>query len=208
MLRFGTVTDRQPNTCRVKVSFLEDGLVTQWIPVLVSSVGGNKFFSLPEIGDQVAVAMQDADIGVVLGAFYSDSQGAPQGVSGDVTMVEFSDGVTVKYDRSSKDLTITGEPKITVLAQNIIVASQGQVTVEAPEIVIDASTEHNGNVVVNGNLEVNGSMSGSGNLSVEGNVDADGEVTAKAGATSVSLSTHLHTSGGPGSPTTPPTAGT
>jgi phage baseplate assembly protein V len=184
----------------VKVSFLEDNLVTQWLPVLMQSVGHNKFYALPDTGDQVAVAMQDADIGVVLGAFYSATQDTPAGVSGDVSMLEFPDGVSVKYDRSSKELTITGEAKISVEADTV--------NVKANTIEIEASTEHTGNVKINGNLEVNGSMSGSGNLTVDGNVNADGEVKANASGASVSLSTHVHTSASPGSPTTPPTPGT
>jgi phage baseplate assembly protein V len=202
MIRFGTVTEVQASTGRVRVSFLEDNLVTQFLPVISAGSAGNKFFALPDVGDQVAVAMQDADVGVVLGAFYSSAQTPPSGSGPDIAMVEFSDGVVVKYDRGAKRLTISGEPNITVVADTV------NVTASTIQIAVDEETEHDGDVIINGNLSVNGTMSSSGNLSVTGSVEATGEVTAKAGLASVSLSTHLHTSGGPGSPTTPPTAGT
>lgn len=177
MLRFGTVTDRQPSTGRVRVSFLEDDLVTQWIPVLSSAVNGNKFYAMPDIGDQVAVAMQDADIGVVLGSFYSSDQPIPEAAGGDVTMVQFTGDVSVKYDRQTKELTVRGVSKVFI---------------SATEVEITAS----GGVNINGDLKVSGDMA------------ADGEVTAKSGLTSVSLSTHTHLSASPGTPTSPPTAGT
>lgn len=47
-----------------------------------------------------------------------------------------------------------------------------------------------------------------GDLNVTGDTIVDGEVTAKAQTTNVSLSTHSHTSGAPGTPTSPPTTGT
>lgn len=48
-----------------------------------------------------------------------------------------------------------------------------------------------------------------GNLAVTGNITATGEVVRNQGAPSqVSLGTHLHTSGGAGSPTSAPTPGT
>lgn len=193
MIRFGIITDRQPATARVRVSFQEDGIVSAWLPVLGTAAAGNKFYALPDIGDQVAVAMQDDDIGVVLGAMYSDADPIPTGANGDTVIAEFSDGVSVKYDRAEKRLTIAGAPKVTI---------------EADTIEIEATSTHDGNLTINGNLVVTGGMSAGGTLSVLGDVNADGEVTAKAAAGSVSLSTHVHISAGPGSPTASPTPGT
>jgi phage baseplate assembly protein V len=195
MIRFGIITDRQPSTARVRVSFPEDGIVSAWLPVLVTAAAGNKFYALPDIGDQVAVAMQDDDIGVVLGAMYSDGDPIPSGANGNKTLVRFSDGVSVEYDRVGKRLSIFGAPGVDVFASTVLINSTGGVIVES-------------NVEIIGNLQVGGGISANDGLSVSGDVEATGEVTAQAGAGGVSLSTHIHTSASPGSPTTPPTPGT
>lgn len=107
MIRFGNICDRDADACRVRVEFDDDGVVSHWLPVLVASSMGDKFFHLPDINSHV-VCLMDArnENGVVLGAIYDSNN--PPGVGGDdVTAVKFSDNTSVAYDRASHILTAT-----------------------------------------------------------------------------------------------------
>lgn len=62
-------------------------------------------------------------------------------------------------------------------------------------------------VVEAADITLEGDISIDGNVNISGNVEADGEVTAKASSTISNLSTHMHATAAPGSPS-PPTPGT
>lgn len=78
----------------------------------------------------------------------------------------------------------------------IIVDVKGtRLTVKKEKVQIKAK-----DIELEGDVTVKGKVSTDGNISTKANVTATGDV--KAGATS--LSSHVHTASGPGSPTTPP----
>jgi len=189
MIRFGIVTERDATTAKLRVSLLGDDMATQLLPFVVSGAGSDKFFSLPNVGDQVACLMdENCEDGVVLGAIYSKADATPDGVSDNVTMVRFSDGTVVKYDKASSTVTVDAVSKVII---------------KSPDNEVQGPLKVTGKITGEGGLEVSG-----GNATVSGNLSATGQVTALSNTAPVGLSTHVHISAAPGSPTSPPTPGT
>jgi phage baseplate assembly protein V len=152
MLRYGTVCEIDTNKCLVRVKFDEDEeMVSDWLPVVVARSKRDKFFSVPDIDDQVACLMDEhAENGVVIGSIYSaaDAVGSVKGE--DITGVEFEDGTTVSYDRSSGTLTIDTKSKVIIKSpDNTIdgplvvkgaISADGEVTAMAAGVGVKLST--------------------------------------------------------------------
>jgi len=183
MIKFGIVTEQSASTGKVRVSLLGENMATQLLPVVFPGAGVDKYFSLPGIGDQVACLMDEfCEDGVVLGSIYSSEDNPPSGASSNVSMVRFSDGTIVKYDKDNATITVDAVSKVII---------------KSPDNEIQ------------GPLKVTGKITGQSGAEITGNVEASGQVTALAGTpTLVNLSTHVHISAAPGSPTAPPTPGT
>lgn len=175
MLRFGTITEVSASAGTARVKFEEDGIVSAPLPVVQRAVSGDKFFSLPSPGDQVACLMDEhAETGVVLGSVYSSAQTPPEGATAGSMVVRFEDGTTIKYDKAG--------PKITV-------EIDGDVEVKCAVTKVD------------GNLEVTGSIEADGGMSAGGEVTA----RAGTAPVSLSTHMHPTAASGPPSPPTPGT---
>lgn len=194
MLRFGKISAFDPETGLAKVSFEEDGIVTDWIPVLKKNTLKNKHAHVMDVGEHVACMMdENAENGVVMGAINSKNE-APGAVKGaDIEGVAFEDGTTVEYNRSTNELKINCMGDVKVICQNAIVEASAKVTIDTPE------------AEVTGNLTVGGSIDATGNMSSSGSIEATGDITSTAGdvvATTISLQTHVHPGVQPGGGTT------
>jgi phage baseplate assembly protein gpV len=79
-----------------------------------------KTWTPPQVGEQVLVFSPygEADDGIVLGGIYNVDLKEPTGANATTSVVEFSDGTVIKYDTSSKTLSILGSGSITVGAPN------------------------------------------------------------------------------------------
>ena len=126
--RVGIVSQQDLANCRVRVSFPDrDHLTSWWLPIIVPKSQGDKFYSMPDVGEQVVCLMDANDEdGAVLGAIYSAADGTPvqsanksfhltteDGASFDydraahVLDAKFSDGAEIKYDAGAHQLTIS-----------------------------------------------------------------------------------------------------
>ena len=108
MIRFGRVTDIDAEKARVRVTFEEDNVVSDWLPVMVQGSKDDKYFHIFDKNEAVTCLMDThADTGVVIGAHYSAKDKTNSGTSGeDVAGVQFKDGTTVKYDRSGHRMEV------------------------------------------------------------------------------------------------------
>lgn len=183
-LKFAEVSEIDPAAGKAKVSFIEDGIVSDWLPFLVKSTKSNKHFYLPDVGEHVACMMDEClNKGVIMGAIYS-TKNTPGAESGsDVESVEFSDGTYVKYNRSTHEMSINVEGDLVVMCDNASIISDTQITLDAPTVEVD------------------------GDLNVTGSVSADVGVSAGIAPVDVGLSTHNHPTA-PDGPVSPPTPGT
>lgn len=188
-LQFGIVSavDEAAHNLRVRLPALEN-METDWLPMITPAAGGNRFYSLPDEGEQV-VCLLDArgENGVVLGATYNTAD-KPPAASKDVWMRRFKNGTVIKHDRK------TG---------NIDVQTQGTVTIAAPDTIIT------GNTTVMGLLTYQGGMSGSGGAGaaavIDGAVQATGVISSDSDVTAngISLTGHTHTGDSGGATGTP-----
>lgn len=106
----------------------DEGLVSGWLPVLVSRTQDDKFYYLPDVGEQVACLMdENAEEGVVLGAIYSEKE-KPGAVKGqDKIGVEFKNGDLIEHDRAQRFLRVkmnTTEVKVSANGPTIKKASE------------------------------------------------------------------------------------
>lgn len=108
MIRFGFVSEIDPELGKVRVNFPEDdNLVTQPLPVIFPATTGDEYFVLPDVNTQVAVLMDaNAEDGVVLGAIYNAEKKPSQGAA-DKTYIKFKDGTLIVYDRTAHKYTVT-----------------------------------------------------------------------------------------------------
>lgn len=180
-LKFGIVSALDETTGRVRCVLPDyDDLETWWLPVAHAKTHQDKHWSLPDVGEQVALLLdRRGDSGVVLGAIFG-LRDRPPVASVEHTQLRFADGTVIDYDRAAHRLVIQCVGDITVLAA-------GPVLVQAPQVTVDAPMTHcTGQLVVDGKLTYKGGMAGSGgggaaaviegNVAVNGNIDATGSV--------------------------------
>lgn len=91
--RFGLVTSVDPTSYTARVALQPEGVITGWLPILSTWVGGGwGFVSPPMPGQQVLVLAQegDAEHGVIAGAAYSNAALPPQAPVGELWLVHQS----------------------------------------------------------------------------------------------------------------------
>jgi phage baseplate assembly protein V len=116
MLRFGTISDIDASLGMARVSFIEDGTVSDWMPLIVSKTGNDKFFYIPDVKEQVACMMDDKCLrGVILGAVYSDNRKPSPSDTGDgIVSIVFSNGDKIKYDGSTGQMDLKASGGVVV----------------------------------------------------------------------------------------------
>jgi phage baseplate assembly protein V len=106
MLKFGIVTNIDEKQAKARVKFAEDDLLSYWLPVLQAKTHKDKFYILPDIGEQVACLMdENIEDGVILGSIYSDADIVPV-ISKDKVKIKFNDSAEIEYDRIEHTLNI------------------------------------------------------------------------------------------------------
>lgn len=104
MLRFGVISEYDAAKGIARVKFEEDGIVSNWLPVITP--GALKTVSeFPlDPDEEVACLMDEHCInGVILGAIFSEAE-APAAANKDQYQIKFDDGLIINYDRSGKVL--------------------------------------------------------------------------------------------------------
>ena len=83
MLKFGVVTNINPLTAKARVQFADDDITSFWLPVIQHKTNKDKFYSMVDVGEQVACLMdENSEDGVILGAIYTGVDSVP-GISKD-----------------------------------------------------------------------------------------------------------------------------
>lgn len=130
MLRYGTISESDPDKGLARVSFAEDGIVSKWLPVLVNKSLQDSFAHTFDTGEHVACLMDSrAEEGVILGAIYSSATAPASDLqSEDVAGAVFSDGAKVTYDRSAHTMLVeltTGTVTVKVGTTEHTITSSG-----------------------------------------------------------------------------------
>ena len=195
MLRFGNITEIDVEKCFARVTFIDDGIVSDWLQICVMGAIGNKYFHMFDVNEQVACLMdENSEEGVVLGALFNEKTN-PDGGNKNVVRVKFSDDSSIEYDRSSHEYNIDIKGKVNITAQteanisalNANITAISIAKIEAPAIQL------NGAVAISGALALGGGISGSGGSPISGNLEVTGEIKGSTITDgTISLATHKH----------------
>ena len=106
MLRFGIVSQIDPINVQARVSFEDDESTSFWLPVLQTKTLKDKFYAMPDIGEQVACLMdENSEDGVILGAIYS-AEDVSTTQSEKQLSVNLEDGSYINADKENQTLTV------------------------------------------------------------------------------------------------------
>ena len=109
MLRFGIVSQINPITVQARVSFEDDESISFWLSILQTKTLKDKFYIMPDIGEQVACLMdENSEDGVILGAIYS-SEDVPIVNSEKQISLNLENNSLINIDKETNTLTITFE---------------------------------------------------------------------------------------------------
>src|SRR6202167_3155889 len=98
--RVGIVQAQDTAHAKVRVVFPDyDEMISWWLPVVFAKTQDDKFYWIPDVGEQVVCLMDLRDeAGAVLGAIYSAADVPPVN-SADRFHIAFKDGANFDYDR-------------------------------------------------------------------------------------------------------------
>ena len=106
MLKFGVVTNINPTLAQARVQFADDDVLSYWLPVLQQKTQKDKFYAIPDIGEQVACMMDEkSEEGVILGAIYSSADATPAS-SKTHLMIKFEDDSFIEFNKETGILTL------------------------------------------------------------------------------------------------------
>ena len=109
MLKFGIVTAINPLTAKARVEFADDNILSYWLPILQKKTLKDKFYSIVDVGEQVACLMdENSEDGVILGSIYTSLDEVP-GISKDQHIAKFEDGSFIEFNRDTQMLTIVAK---------------------------------------------------------------------------------------------------
>ena len=184
MLRFGNITEIDVSKCYARVKFLDDGIVSAPLQIVVMGALSTKFFHIFDINEQVACLMdENSEDGVILGAVFSDDI-TPDAGDKDVVRVLFPDDSSIEYNRNSHEYNIDIKGKINITAESDInIKSDAEVNLDAEVVNATATT-----INIEGATNITGATEITGNLIVTGNITASGTVTATTAISTPSLS--------------------
>lgn len=154
VIRFGEVALVDYPSARVKVTFEELELTSDWLPVVQRVAGGAEDYWLPAIGEHVVCVFYSdgTEEGVVVGSYYPADALPPESGAG-VYYTVFPDGSLIKWDN--------GELTITAL---------GGATINA-DVIIDGDLSITGNLIVGGTIN-SGAITSTGIVTAAGFVQA------------------------------------
>lgn len=128
VVRVGVVVSTDPAAHTVRVTFGDrDNIVSNPLPVLAPKAHRDKFYRLPDVGEQVLCVFLPSGVeqGFAIGALYSRADATPA-ASQDKHVVQYADGTRFEYDRASHTHQITiGPTSITVDRAHILLSSNG-----------------------------------------------------------------------------------
>ncbi len=173
----GIVADAKPGFATVRFADL-DGLVTRWLPVIHPKTQDDKAAWTLDVGEHVACLMdQYLEDGCIVGAIYSEAD-VPPVASREKFRVQFKDGGSFEYDRSSGAMEVVCKGMATLRAEgDVLVKTPAKITLDAPEAVCT------GNLTVMKTLIYQQGMQGSGSAPGTGGDSAviDGTVRIRNG---------------------------
>ena len=132
-LRFGHVTEYDPELHAARVEFADRGIVSHWLPVLTVNTLKNHDEVHLDVGEHVACILQGngTEQGVILGAVF-DQKNKPPVHEANQRAHTFEDDTQMLYDRENHQLKIdcVGDIEITTKG-NVNITAGGNINITA-----------------------------------------------------------------------------
>lgn len=188
-IQIGRIAEVDAAKGLVKVDL--DGPVTDWIPWLQRRAGDDRDWSVPSVGEQVAIAAPSGELSgaFVIGSLSQDTH-PNAGDSADKPRTVYSDGTVVEYNKASHTLTIdtsASSGTVIIKCNTATVEAAASVTIDTPE------TTCTGNLTVAKSLNVGAE---GGTATVHGDMNSTGTITAATDVVGGGKSLKGHTNGG------------
>ena len=107
MLRFGIVSQINPISVQSRVKFGDDESTSFWLPILQTKTMKDKFYAMPDIGEQVVCLMdENSEDGVVLGSIYS-TEDTPLITTEKQISLNLENNSLINIDKETNTLTVT-----------------------------------------------------------------------------------------------------
>lgn len=107
MLRFGIISQINPQTVQARVIFGDDESTSFWLPILQTKTMKDKFYAMPDIGEQVVCLMdENSEDGVVLGSIYS-TEDTPVVSTEKQISLNLENNSLINIDKETNTLTVT-----------------------------------------------------------------------------------------------------
>lgn len=109
MLRFGIVSQINPILAQARVNFGDDDSTSFWLPVIQTKTLKDKFYSMPDIGEQVVCLMDNnSEDGVILGAIYSTADVSISKSEKELSL-NLENGSSINANKETNTLTVIFE---------------------------------------------------------------------------------------------------
>lgn len=122
MIRFAKVVavDKTKAMARVEIEDA-DRAITYWLPIMQHKTKDDKFYWLPDVGEQVVVAFyqDDWDTGIILGSCYNQQDLPP--ASEDKFIIKFKNGSYIEHDRQTGNIKIKATGNIQIEADGDVI---------------------------------------------------------------------------------------
>ena len=106
MLRFGIVSQINPISVQARVKFGDDESTSFWLPILQTKTMNDKFYAMPDIGEQVVCLMdENSEDGVVLGSIYS-TEDTPVITTEKQISLNLDNNSLINIDKKTNTLTV------------------------------------------------------------------------------------------------------
>ena len=184
MLRFGNITEVDPAKGYARVTFTDDGIVSDWLQICVMGAISDKYTHTFEVKEQVACLMdENSEEGVILGALFNNAVNPSGGAKG-VLRVKFSDNSVIEYNRNTHEYNLDIKGKINISAESDInIITESNVNIDSININVNAS----------GNVDL--TATGNVDLTASGNANITASAIAKIEAPIIQLNGIVTTSG-------------
>ncbi len=107
MLRFGIISQINPQTVQARVIFGDDESTSFWLPILQTKTMKDKFYAMPDIGEQVVCLMdENSEDGVVLGSIYSTEDTPVINTEKQISL-NLENNSLINIDKETNTLTVT-----------------------------------------------------------------------------------------------------
>ena len=106
MLRFGIVSQINPISVQARVKFSDDESTSFWLPILQTKTMKDKFYTMPDIGEQVVCLMdENSEDGVVIGSIYS-TEDTPVITTEKQISLNLDNNSLINIDKETNTLTV------------------------------------------------------------------------------------------------------